>query len=1010
MVSFVAHGVFCSLCQLCFTRAKDFAQTNRFDRTINISLDGRAIGATTKLTCADLKRMEAVPLEKMDVAQIDPSASAMQEEEDDLQKALRLSLGESIPESGSQDDRSEAQAYHEFISFFFNGMLGLLAGLLRSGQRNSRLESVLGVCLDLIRDSTTTERRLERAKHFALEVTKGISYLLNKAQSKECSNPDECLWLIISCIRATQLLLFPKETDSALFLETFHAGEDSQAKTNPDVRCDTHQIPAVRRKSAKGKNKDRRFYVCGRPRGERCQFFKWADGVEPSTKTKAKVSVQLKSIVLESLWNKTSKEGIPLNILLCRYLEGGIFENEDADDPFEKVGKEQDESTTIADLPSRYSDSCRQRDIEDGVMCSREKLLDIFYDDSSSRESSSSTRGFPLDLSGPGDAKRYLLETSLDLLALVADYKTPDIARWFSLLCEIENSPNLDESHGHATKVLRSLCGKKRSLFRSVRDHFSFGFQFQALFRNAAPILEAGLLVGERARVCSPDWAVSPKLDWMTLTCGGLIGCENLVSKNDFPEARVRSIEKILDGIWVTVKNGPESWRRFCGYSQLPPFHRDHKHSSPDHVFAEKMTEIPPIIVLFWIGCTLSGVNQLKAFRLVEVCLRRQDGTVPRPPREAEEQPGTQADHAMMLAISGSSSSAPEELLINPRNGLTLDDMVHFVQTFVLNGASGEIRKTCQAFASQISMQLSRSNRIALIQRLLSNKFLALGVYGKDGVEFISHLNTLVADLQSSPAFEDVANLVLDTFICQMDAIKYGKSNGEWVVAEIASDGGVANTKKKFDLSACLHCIQIPPGIAQKDKRENTSTAANSSGKKSGSPRAPPRRVKEWHPEQVGMPLRQRLEPLRAGSASDEFNTFYTLKHRVAISDVYLNANDSRGRFVKEVNIYFSPHPAKDAAELKSDEYAPNWQKCARMVLPRGASRISTPLLRVVVAANLRIEYSSFYERPGGSKASDGSLLVHCPRCTRGMFLWRKLQSKRLPFSHTVYGSSCLLI
>ena len=131
---------------------------------------------------------------------------------------------------------------------------------------------------------------------------------------------------------------------------------------------------------------------------------------------------------------------------------------------------------------------------------------------------------------------------------------------------------------------------------------------------------------------------------------------------------------------------------------------------------------------------------------------------------------------------------------------------------------------------------------------------------------------------------------------------------------------------------------------------------------------------------------RQRIDSIRVGSSSNEFNTFFPLKHRVVIGDIYLTVADPRGRFVKGITIYYSPYPAKDAVELKLDEYAPKWQKCVSMALPRGATRANATLAHSVVAANLRIEYTDFYERPGGSKASDGSLLVHCPRCTRGTF------------------------
>ena len=40
-------------------------------------------------------------------------------------------------------------------------------------------------------------------------------------------------------------------------------------------------------------------------------------------------------------------------------------------------------------------------------------------------------------------------------------------------------------------------------------------------------------------------------------------------------------------------------------------------------------------------------------------------------------------------------------------------------------------------------------------------------------------------------------------------------------------------------------------------------------------------------------------------------------------------------------------------------------------------------LTKGVVAANLKIEYTDFYERPGDSLQSDNGFVVHCPRCSR---------------------------
>ena len=74
----------------------------------------------------------------------------------------------------------------------------------------------------------------------------------------------------------------------------------------------------------------------------------------------------------------------------------------------------------------------------------------------------------------------------------------------------------------------------------------------------------------------------------------------------------------------------------------------------------------------------------------------------------------------------------------------------------------------------------------------------------------------------------------------------------------------------------------------------------------------------------------------------------------------------------------------EDVSILKSDSFLGKWQLCATLNITRGASRASCSLAVPVIAANLKIEFAEFYDRPGqGSKSTGGSFLVHCPRCTR---------------------------
>jgi hypothetical protein len=192
----------------------------------------------------------------------------------------------------------------------------------------------------------------------------------------------------------------------------------------------------------------------------------------------------------------------------------------------------------------------------------------------------------------------------------------------------------------------------------------------------------------------------------------------------------------------------------------------------------------------------------------------------------------------------------------------------------------------------------------------------------------------------------------------------------------------------RYELAPCCHCMHAVM-IRRSEKRlsasatpstpaEATPPAAGTNDPSVRSSHA----SKTWLPEQFTVSSRGRLEGWRDTTCSNDFNMYSSFKYRLVLSEVHVEVSDPRGRFVKTISFFFSPRPVAEVAELKSADYQDTWQPCGVLTLSKGASRGSFKLPRPVVAANLRIEYSSFYERPGGSKPSDGSFVVHCPRCT----------------------------
>ncbi|KAL3925337.1 MAG: hypothetical protein SGILL_000477 [Bacillariaceae sp.] len=156
---------------------------------------------------------------------------------------------------------------------------------------------------------------------------------------------------------------------------------------------------------------------------------------------------------------------------------------------------------------------------------------------------------------------------------------------------------------------------------------------------------------------------------------------------------------------------------------------------------------------------------------------------------------------------------------------------------------------------------------------------------------------------------------------------------------------------------------------------------SHSEPRKSAGEKSAAAKEKKWHRQQVSPFVRHRLKIEE--KTSDEFNLYFKLKHRISVSDVFINISDPRGRYVKAIVVYHCPRPiSSDISGLKSNEYASRWQKLATVTLSKGATRVSVSLPFPAVAANIRLEFSEFYSRPGeGSRAPDGSVLALCPRC-----------------------------
>ena len=195
-------------------------------------------------------------------------------------------------------------------------------------------------------------------------------------------------------------------------------------------------------------------------------------------------------------------------------------------------------------------------------------------------------------------------------------------------------------------------------------------------------------------------------------------------------------------------------------------------------------------------------------------------------------------------------------------------------------------------------------------------------------------------------------------------------------------------SEENYDFTSCIHCQRArnaheTPNTTRQQQNDSSLASQINRASRSTSTLAAPVQDCAMLPEQIRPFSRESLDDSTDATLSTEFSTYVQLKCRLAVSDIHVSIGDPRGRYVKTIAVYFSPRHVSDANVLKSDGYADKWQRCATISLPRGATRASCSISPPIIAANLRIQYEEFYERPGGSRAEDGSPLLHCPRCTR---------------------------
>jgi hypothetical protein len=146
---------------------KKFAANKKYNSAIEVVVKGKYVGG---LTCAHMKEMEPVSLEKMemDVEQVDVQEGS-DDEDEELQKALKLSLGENLTDNdNSQDLSADHCGYEYFLGKLVSFVMDQFSCAFKKERCDNSVESLIKLVLDLIRHSKRDCLKKERATWLVL--------------------------------------------------------------------------------------------------------------------------------------------------------------------------------------------------------------------------------------------------------------------------------------------------------------------------------------------------------------------------------------------------------------------------------------------------------------------------------------------------------------------------------------------------------------------------------------------------------------------------------------------------------------------------------------------------------------------------------------------------------------------------------------------------------------------------------------------------------------------------
>ena len=829
----------------------------------------------------------------------------------------------------SETELNEAEVFQrqQLFDEFMDGLFAMILNLLSSELEKQELFvcTLISLISELSRYSDPNDQKTDRVARVARKLVEVLTRLLQKYR---CILEDElssrklriCL---VRFLRALSSLVVPDDRAREYLINPKDGGIQFADKA-PDSSGMKGPIcchgEAARRTYLDGKCKGRSFYCCAtKSKAHRCNFFVWSD--EVATGCRSLFNERNATLVWSLLSHPQPRDSVPLSVSLCNLVEESIT----------RVGRSsiQQMEPEGSQLFSQEGSLRRAlRDFSDGVWCSKERRYGTLLALSSSRRQM---------LQSSAHVDSDVLDASLELMALVAGTEGEGNSKWFAPICHLLFS-EVDDVNSHRPKAKRALwqlCGKAHARFLAVRDRYSFKLHFAALVEQTRDLLNYCLVVNQKAEQRSRhrrSEATRPR-GYEDLRLGDVVGAVDLINEDVGLKHNVVIVEKSLNELLSIATKRRENWRKFC-------FSASEEHSNSETEAAL------PIDELLAVSCILSNELQIDAMKLLSLAVPprafKPQGYDPFPNKESHE------NKLGDLEELQASNASP-------------DDLFAFVDRFVCGGESQEIRR----FSVKIVIGLCEKSDVAgqLLGRLSRMPLASVGDRGKMAFDFLVLMNELACCVQ--PTSVDAAALgstVSRTFQRQAIAVSFERTNGQSFHFETRSNS--STQKNRFELTRCAHVVLRHPALSPTSTRPATI------------------RVMQRLPEQVSPLVRMHLDIGRNSSSSNEFNSFVALPHRCVVSEIHVDI-DPRGRFVKKVNFYSTPRPVDTPARLKSDEYNNRWQLCGVLELPKGSEKATCTLSRKVVASNIRIEYSEFYDRPGSSGSQTEGFVVHCPRCTR---------------------------